>query len=663
MASTITDTHSVPPGEFRVVPLSSLELREGFNPRTIRDSARFAQTVQTVRERGVLQPILVTPDGRPDAYYIVAGEGRYLAAGEAGQIEVPVIVCEVDERTHGLELAMIENLAREELDPVAEARGFAGLKAAGWTKKGIADFFGISQKLVTERLHIDDLPEELYPDIASGEIPLSAVKPLLTLSKIHPQLPQTIAARVDAKPDHTWEEPLTWSEVVDDPIAALLDGHVGEDLGLPSDVYEPNGAYPVDRFSLSEKATKDLRALCALLGVESDEFVVHFGRESVEQALKLKAAYPTENGWNHLIVGQEVADQLAGDYIAACLRKQRQAARAQREQDKLRKQREAEQHGTGSTDGGVQTHAPAMTEEERKEQHRREREEQRERQRKAAAFNLELGSAVVKHFARVKIEERVVKILTVLSVQSELQGVVSRGARYGFPGWAIQSQTKAHVVKTDYIMPGDAVPKAREFLAGASSMGEIAGRTLALLVMAHYADEACIAQSRCSYYELRVGESTGAPWAGEVIGLLEEIAEERLPENLTATVREERERRAELARAEQRAVDAANDIRGRLNDMTIEERLEALRAFGEEHGRHLVATHWLRQDIQRRNAQDRRQVAQVEAGEPESESQSSEPVEAQGDDETQPAPEPKQETSSEPGGNQPGEDVAVAEAV
>lgn len=646
--ASITSPHSVPPGEFRVVPLSSLEPREGFNPRTIRDSEKFAQTVRTVRERGVLQPILVTPDGRPDRFYIVAGEGRYLAAGEAGQIEVPVIVCEVDERTHGLELAMIENLAREELDPVAEARGFAGLKAAGWTKKGIAEFFGISQKLVTERLQIDELPEHLYPGIASGEIPLSAVKPLLTLAKIHPELPRTIEARVGAKPEHSWEEPLGWSEVVEDPIGSLLEGQAGEDLGLPSDVYDASASYPVGRFSLSEKASKDLRGLCALLGVEPEEFTVRFTRESLEQALALKAAYSAKEGWNHLIVGQPVADQLAGDYVAVCLKKQRQVARAQREERKRREHEEAERQSQGSSAvDGEQPQRAAMSEEQRQEQQRKEREQERERREKAIALNIELGAFVVKNLAKVKVDERVLKLLTVFDVHGDLQGIASRGARYGFPGWAQQSETKSGKTRADYLHSVDAAAKAREFLEGAKSASEIAGRTIALLVMARYADEACVARSRAALYELRVSDAAGVPWASEAMSLLEEIAEERLPEHVTASVRQERKRQAELVQAEQRASEAAEELRSRLDEMTIEERLEALCAFGEEHGRHYVATYWLRQDVQRRNAEDR-QHAEREAPAAE------EPgVEDRPDSE----PEPTAEPTGAKGDSQPGEDT------
>lgn len=332
---TITDVTPGVAGEFRVVALSALSLREGFNPRTSRDSEKFAQTVRSVRGAGVLQPILVTRNGAPDAYVVVAGEGRYLAAGEVGQVQVPVIVVQVDERTGGLELAMAENLAREDLDLVAQARGFAGLKDAGWSKKGIADYFGVSQRLVTERLQILELPDTLYPQVASGDIPPSAIKPLVALTKIHPGLPGVITARVLAgEPAQPWAEPLTWPQVVEDAIGALTSDYRGQDVELPSDVYDASERYPVGRFSLSEKAEKDLAALVKLTGIEAEEVVVGFGREALEQALALKAVHPTQTGWNHIIVGQDVADQLVGDQIASLLKRARAEQRHRRELDR-----------------------------------------------------------------------------------------------------------------------------------------------------------------------------------------------------------------------------------------------------------------------------------------------------------------------------------------
>ena len=119
-------------------------MQEGFNPRSGRERKAFEQLVASIREDGVLQPVLVALNG-DGGYRLVAGEGRYLAAAEAGWTEIPALVRDTDERTGGLELALAENLAREDLDPVEQARGFQRLRDAGLSKKGIAERLGVSQ--------------------------------------------------------------------------------------------------------------------------------------------------------------------------------------------------------------------------------------------------------------------------------------------------------------------------------------------------------------------------------------------------------------------------------------------------------------------------------------------------------------------------------------
>ncbi len=461
----------------------------------------------------MLQPVLVAPNG-DSGYRLIAGEGRYLAAAEAGCTESPALVRDTDERTGGLELALAENLAREDLDPVEQARGFQRLRDAGLTKKGIAERLGVSQRLVTERMAILELPEELHPQIADGTIPPGAIRALVALARIHPGLPTVAARRVGSQPAHSWDEPLTWSQVADDPVAAVIPEYEGEDADLPPGVYEAGASYPVGRFSLSEKAERDLAALCELIGCERERFAVRFGREAVEQALSLAAAHASAQGWHHLIVGQDVADQLAGDYVAACLKKQRAIARREREERKRAAQ---------DPEASAEEPPAAASEEELKDQRRREREAERERRRAAHAFNAELGAAVLKHLARLKVDDRVLKVLTAVDVASDLGGLAARGARYGFPGWPQETTRTNGTAKVDYSAKDEAAAKAREFLAAAKTPADIAGRTFCLIAMARYANEAdAVANSNRSFYELRVG--TGLPWSADVVDLVDRIS-------------------------------------------------------------------------------------------------------------------------------------------
>jgi hypothetical protein len=114
MATTTDPRATGTDDALRMIPLDAIDVVEGFNPRDARDAEDFAQLVATVREYGVLQPVLVAPaeDGR---FRLIAGEGRYRAAIEAGDKEIPVRVRPVDDETGGVELALIENLVRERL--------------------------------------------------------------------------------------------------------------------------------------------------------------------------------------------------------------------------------------------------------------------------------------------------------------------------------------------------------------------------------------------------------------------------------------------------------------------------------------------------------------------------------------------------------------------
>jgi hypothetical protein len=404
----------------------------------------------------------------------------------------------------------------------------------GLTRKGVAERLGVAQRRVTDRLQILELPGSLHRKLSAGAIPPAAVKPLVQLAKLHPELPALAVDEVEREVDpHDWEEPVTWRDVIADPLQVVAKRPGAE---LPSDVYECWGQHPLERFTLTGKAQKDLEKL-RKLGYEIAS--VRFAQQEHQQAHAVGALHGS------LIIGQDVADQLACDRIARTLKDARADQRRQREWERSR----AEQaNANGDDRGGDSGSTPTPSEEELAEQRRREREALQQAKRRAAAHNAELGAAVVKGFASVKLDERVVKILATLNLGGELEQIAMRGARYGFPGWVEETQTKGGRPKTVYIeRRGDAGAKAREYLAVAKTGQEAAGRLLALVAMARYADEAAVAQSAQSYYHLPV--PAGLPWGGEIVDLIDELAAERLPDHLTAKKRaergEQREREAE----------------------------------------------------------------------------------------------------------------------
>lgn len=620
------------PVELREIPLGRIIVAEGFNPRgsVVEDDA-LDELAQTIAQRGLLQPLRVRATDTGD-YMLIAGERRYRAAQRAGLQTVPAIVRhagdgDADEKAQLLEDALLENDQRADLDLVARAHAYQRLRDAGKTIKGIAQALGAGddpkaqrnlERRVRETLRVLALPDDVQGLVARGVVPQSAIKALVELARLHEGLPAVAVRRVTDGPAHQWDEPVTWEQLADDPIAVIVSGYDEQDEDLPAGVFDAHANHPIARFGLDEATRADLEALCKLLAVTPDEFAVRFDREQLEQAQALKAAQASKHGYSALIVGQDVADQLAGDYIRAGLAVQRQRA----EQESKWRERIGEQRaGEGAGEGQHPGEAP-VDEEAAKEARRREREAEQEARRQAAAYNAELGAAVLRKLAKVRVDERVLRILTAVDLHGGLGQIAARGAGYCFPGWAQETQTKTGKTKVEYPSATDAGARAREFLAGAKTTGDIAGRAIALLVCAHYAQEECVARSAQVAYTLRpggyaYGPARGLPWTGEVLAELEAIAQERLPEHLTAHVREAREQaqreQTERQEARQRAEQADQQLRGCLQAMSATERLEALQAFGQEHGRHSEVAWRLREYIAQLNAADEQAQAQEPA--------------------------------------------------
>jgi hypothetical protein len=102
-------------------------------------------------------------------------------------------------------------------------------------------------------------------------------------------------------------------------------------IELPGGVYEANCEYPVQQIALDEKANKELAALCRLLEVDVSQAAIRLGREAVEEATKLGAAHASASGFQSLIVGDDVAAQLASDYLKGRLKIHRALPRRQRD--------------------------------------------------------------------------------------------------------------------------------------------------------------------------------------------------------------------------------------------------------------------------------------------------------------------------------------------
>jgi ParB family chromosome partitioning protein len=171
-----------PAGE---VPTSVLDPNP-FQPRSTFDPARLDELAASIRESGIVQPILVRRRG--ERYQIIAGERRFRAAELAGLATVPVAVREVDDE-HLLELALVENIQREELNPVEEAQAYHRLQDEfRLTQEEIARRVGRDRTTIANTLRLLRLPRELREMVAGGRLDAGHGRALLALDQAEDQL-------------------------------------------------------------------------------------------------------------------------------------------------------------------------------------------------------------------------------------------------------------------------------------------------------------------------------------------------------------------------------------------------------------------------------------------------------------------------------------------
>ena len=176
----------------RLVPIEFVG-RNPRNPRRYFDESELQDLASSIRQHGIVQPVVVrtTADSR---YEIIAGERRWRAAQLAGLIEIPVIIRDVDDRT-ALEIAIVENVQRSDLNPLEEAMGYELLIADhGYTQNDLGEIIGKSRSHVANSLRLLKLPDPVREMLASGTLSAGHARALIPTSD-----PVALAKAVVAK--------------------------------------------------------------------------------------------------------------------------------------------------------------------------------------------------------------------------------------------------------------------------------------------------------------------------------------------------------------------------------------------------------------------------------------------------------------------------------
>jgi ParB family chromosome partitioning protein len=147
-------------------------------PRRVFNPEQLDRMAQSIRRHGVLQPVVARRAGH--RYELVCGEQRWRAARLAGLPTIPAVITDVDERDR-LELALIENVQRADLNPIELAHAFRALGTAGATQEEIGQQVGLDRSTVANHLRLLELPREFQSDVEAGRLSIGHAKSLLSI--------------------------------------------------------------------------------------------------------------------------------------------------------------------------------------------------------------------------------------------------------------------------------------------------------------------------------------------------------------------------------------------------------------------------------------------------------------------------------------------------
>lgn len=242
-------------------------------PRRSFDMEKLADLANSIREKGIIQPLIVRPDpARDGAYQIVAGERRWRAAQMAQLHQVPVLVRDFDD-TEVLEVAIIENIQRADLNPVEEAAGYRALiDRFGHTQEHLAQALGKSRAHIANQMRLLTLPADVLELLETGKLTAGHARALVTAEDPSALAKQIVArglsvreaeklAKQAGRPQSTRKPNAT---VEKDADTAALEGDLSGSLGMKVQINHQPGRES-GQVTIAYKTLDELDALCNLL--------------------------------------------------------------------------------------------------------------------------------------------------------------------------------------------------------------------------------------------------------------------------------------------------------------------------------------------------------------------------------------------------------------
>jgi ParB/RepB/Spo0J family partition protein len=487
----------------KLVSLEQIQVPEAGNPRKRFDQQALRELSDSIGKHGVLQPLVVRT--HQDGYLLIAGERRYRAAKLAGLEQVPVTIRDDDSP---LELAVDENLHRQNLDPIEEAHAFqAILKTGRLSKKQLAERVSKSASYVNDRLRLLELPEPIQEQVAAGTIPVRLAKQLIEMARASAAVAiacvQIIASGgaelddLEQRPerllgflgDYEWPDP--------QPIALAVSNY---------------HHYQLASLPLPAEGCEDIHERHAALG---EQVGFRFDQADADAARGYGCLLEFKDGnyWSSPFITDPA-------FIADRVRLKLD----QHERELKPRQREQARQADNATP------EPVDAEKERRRQERQQRAEARQQ---AIASNFELGRKLQLRYDAPKLTTPVAKLLALLLLDGQADKLAGRGLRYVREDWQI-AESKEVCGKTveqhRYPERWEAAEQLYAAIERARTPEQVIGRLLQALIAAHAASEEALPASTRVYYELP--SSCGDGPSREIPRILDRLAKPVLPRHL-----------------------------------------------------------------------------------------------------------------------------------
>jgi ParB family chromosome partitioning protein len=228
--------------EYLSISISDLAPNK-FQPRTHFSKEKIEELTQSIKTNGLIQPIIVRKNNENNNYEIIAGERRWLAAQNAGLHEVPVVVLNITD-LQALELAIVENIQREDLNIIEEARGYKRLMDEFlYDHEKLSNFMGKSKSHISNTLRLLTLPEEVIILVDEGKLTAGQVRPLVGRHNALQLANSIIKERLSARSienlvrnEKELESKRSSGLKKSDPNALLLQRQIEENLGLKTQI-------------------------------------------------------------------------------------------------------------------------------------------------------------------------------------------------------------------------------------------------------------------------------------------------------------------------------------------------------------------------------------------------------------------------------------------